>query len=385
MKTRRRVIPVTSTTLLAALYAAAVAFASVLITGCADHSAPKQPQAAPVKSTVALGVNMPRQRSYSGEIKPRYETTLSFRVAGKVAARLVNLGDIVSGSTLVAQLDKADLKLAEGQARAGSEQARAQAKLASDDLVRHRELFTRDLISRAELESREATAASTAAQWHASQAAAEQAANAARYGDLAASKPGVVTAVMVEAGQVVTAGQPVVQVAQTKQIEAAFAVPEMQIRELSPGQAVTVRLLDTDIQRAGRIREIAGMADPISRTYAVRVELEENREKDDRALRLGMSAVVTIRESESAITARAGATKALVPLAAVVSEGGGAFVLVIEQGKAVKRAVELQQVAQGNLVSVSGVKPGESVIAAGAQLITPGTSVVAIQNKGNQS
>ena len=385
MKTRARVIPVTSTSLLAAFYAAAIAFASVLITGCSNRPVSEAPKPALVKSALAIATNVSRQWSYSGEIKPRFETTLSFRVPGKIAARLVNLGDTVTDATLVAQLDKADLKLAESQSRAASEQAHAQARLASDDLARHRDLFTRDLISRAELESREAAAASTAAQWHALQAAAEQSANAARYGDLAAGKPGVVTAVMVEAGQVVTAGQPVVQIAQTKQIEAAFAVPEMQIRELMVGQAVTVRLLDTDVQRAGRIREIAGMADPVSRTYAVRVELEENRGKDDGALRLGMSAVVTIRESEGAVAARASATKALVPLAAIVSKGSSAFVLVIEQGKAVKRAVEMQQVAQGNLVSVSGVKPGENVIAAGAQLITPGTSVVAIKEKGNQS
>ena len=384
MKTKRQVAPVTSTTLIAAIYAAAIAFASVLLTGCAEKSAPKPAEAPRVKSVEALAMNANQLRSYSGEIKPRFETTLSFRVGGKVSARFVNLGDSVSAASSIAQLDKADLKLAENQARAASEQSGAQAKLAADDLVRHRDLFARDLISRAELESREATAASTAAQLRALQAAAEQTANATRYGDLAAGSAGVVTAVMVEAGQVVAAGQPIAQVAQTRQIEAAFAVPESQIRFLSTGQPVTVRLLDGDVRRTGRIREIAGMADSVSRTYAVRVQLDES-DGDTGGFRLGMSTIVDVDDRTAAVATVDSASHSLVPLAAVVGDGKGTFVLVIDQGKTVKRAVEMQQVVQGDLVGVSGVRPGESIVAAGAQLIVPGTSVSAMQTKRTPS
>jgi multidrug resistance efflux pump len=96
--------------------------------------------------------------------------------------------------------------------------------------------------------------------------------HASRYGDLLAGNSGIVTAVMAEAGQVVAAGQPVMQLAQTKQVEASFAVPETQIRNVTLGQIVSVRVVGSDVQQEGHIREIAGMTDAIGRTYAVRVQ-----------------------------------------------------------------------------------------------------------------
>jgi membrane fusion protein, multidrug efflux system len=358
--------------------------AVVMTTGCTAKPAQVTARPAPVKVAMALGTNVGQSWEYAGEIKPRFETTLSFRVPGKVAKRFVNLGEIVTGASVVARLDTADLKLASAQADAAVDQARAQATLAADDLLRHRDLFARDLIAKAELERREAASATASAQLSALQAAAEQSAHAARYGELTAGNPGVVTGVMVEAGQVVAAGQPVAQVAQTRQVEASFAVPETQIRNVTAGQAVTVRLVGSDVERSGHVREIAGMTDAVGRTYAVRVQLDDAAAMDEGALRLGMSAVVTVRKGPTT-QLNAPEAGALVPLAAVVGDGKANYVLVIEQGKAVRRAVTMQQVVRGNLVSISGVKPGETVIATGAQFVEPGASVAPIQAKGEPS
>jgi RND family efflux transporter MFP subunit len=384
MKTMRSFFPVprfSPSTLMAGVYVLTLLSVVVMTTGCGGKPPEVVAKPAPVKVALALGADVAQSWEYAGEIKPRFETTLSFRVPGKVSERLVNLGDSVNGTSVVARLDKADLKLASAQANASVEQAQAHAKLAADDLARHRDLFARDMIAKAELERREAASATAAAQLASLQAAAEQTANAARYGDLVAGNAGVVTAVMVEAGQVVAAGQPVAQVAQTKQVEASFAVPETQIRNVASGQAVTVRVVGSDVQRPGHIREIAGMTDPVGRTYAVRVQLDDAAEKGE-SLRLGMSAVVTVQKGASS---QAGSAGVLVPVAAVVGDGKMSYVLVVEQGKAVKRAVTMQKIAQGNLVSISGIKPGETVIATGAQFVSPGSVVAPIQAKGNQS
>ena len=388
MKSMRSLFPVprfAPSKLMAGVYVLSLLSVVVITTGCGEKPAEVVVKPAPVKVALALGADVAQSWEYAGEIKPRYETTLSFRVPGKVSERLVNLGDTVTGASVVARLDKADLTLASAQANASVEQAKAQAKLATDDLARHRDLFARDLIAKAELERREAASATATAQLAALQAAAGQSANAARYGpDLISGNPGVVTAVMVESGQVVAAGQPVAQVAQTKQVEASFAVPETQIRNVAAGQAVTVRVVGSDLQRPGHIREIAGMTDPVGRTYAVRVQLDDAADKGEGAPRLGMSAVVTVQKGAST---QAGGAQAgvLVPVAAVVGDGKVNYVLVIEQGKAVKRTVTMQRVAQGNLVNISGVKAGETVIATGAQFVAPGSAVAPIQAKGNQS
>jgi membrane fusion protein, multidrug efflux system len=369
--------------LTAGVYALSIASAAVMMTGCSGQPSETIIRPASVKTAVALAANATRSWEYAGEIKPRYETTLSFRVPGKVADRLVNLGDTVTGTSIVARLDSTDLKLAAAQANAEVARTQAQAKLADADLVRYRDLFSRDLIARAELESREASATGAAATMNALQAAAGQAGNAARYGELTAGNAGVVTAVMVEAGQVVTAGQPVMQIAQTQQIEAAFAVPETQIRHFEPGQAVIVRVLDSDQQRSGRIREIAGMTDPVSRTYSVRVQFTGPNGKGADALRLGMSARVIVQRNPATTADNAVESPSFVPLSAVVGEGTANYVLVVEQGKAIKRPVKMRQVAEGNLVSVSGVKPGETVVAAGAPFVTPGSAVSSFSTKGN--
>ena len=387
MKSMRSLFPVprfAPSKLMAGVYVLSLLSVVVITTGCDEKPAEVVVKPAPVKVALALGADVAQSWEYAGDIKPRYETTLSFRVPGKVSERLVNLGDTVTGASVVARLDKTDLKLASAQANASVEQAKAQAKLAADDLARHRDLFARDLIAKAELERREAASATATAQLAALQAAAGQSDNAASYGDLISGNAGVVTAVMVEAGQVVAAGQPVAQVAQTKQVEASFAVPETQIRNVTAGQAVTVRVVGSDVQRPGHIREIAGMTDPVGRTYAVRVQLDDAADKGEGAPRLGMSAVVTVQKGAST---QAGGAQAgvLVPVAAVVGDGKVNYVLVIEQGKAVKRTVTMQRVAQGNLVNISGVKAGETVIATGAQFVAPGAAVSPIQAKGNQS
>jgi membrane fusion protein, multidrug efflux system len=371
--------------LMAGVYAVAILSTVVLISACAERPTAQATKPSLVKTAVAASSNAVQSWEYAGEIKPRYETTLSFRVPGKIQARLVNLGDTVTSSTVVARLDTADLKLAAAQANAAVEQATAQAKLAAEDFQRHRDLFSRDLIAKAELDRREAAAVTTAAQLNSLQAGAEQANNAARYGLLAAGNSGVVTGLMVEAGQVVAAGQPIMQIAQTDQIEASFAVPETQIRQFAAGQSVTVRVVDGEAQRSGKIREIAAMADPVSRTYSVRVKFTDISDKDTSALKLGMSALVTVKHNESTDATNTDKNVALVPFQAVVADAKTNYVLVIEKGLAVKRQVTMQQVSQGNLVSISGVKPGETIVAAGAQFVTPGTPVTAVQIKGAQS
>jgi multidrug efflux pump subunit AcrA (membrane-fusion protein) len=110
----------------------AVLSAVVMTAGCSDKPVEPIAKSVPVKTVLAVGTDVAQTWDYAGEIKPRYETVLSFRVPGKISERLVNLGDTVTGSTVIARLDKADLKLASTQATAAVEQAKPQAKYGHD-------------------------------------------------------------------------------------------------------------------------------------------------------------------------------------------------------------------------------------------------------------
>lgn len=349
---------------------------SWLLTACDEQPPAIATKPQPVKIARVTASSSPATFEYAAEIKPRFETTLSFRVPGKIAERLVNLGDSVKDGMVVARLDQTDLRLASIQAQAAANQAQAQATLAADDLARFRELFARDMIAKAELQRRDTAFVAAKAQADALKAAAQQAANAVRYGALTVEKRGIITDVMAEAGQVVTAGQAVVKVAQLDQLEAAFSVPETQIQTLAVGQSVAVRVYGTETEWQGRIREIAGMTDIVGRTYAVRVRLDDPRIKLNGGPKLGMSAVVLV--SSSAVSST-GANRSVVPLTAIVGESHGTYVLVVQEGKAHKRLVKLQKIASNGDVDVTGVAINERVIATGAQFIVPGTAISPIE------
>ena len=196
---------------------ASLVFASLsLIAACSKSPLPPEPLR-PVL-TVVIGERADeRAATYSGEVRSRYETPLAFRIGGKIAARLVDVGASVKAGDVRARLAPADSALSAGAAN-------AQLDLASADLARYRELRSRNFVSQAALDAKETSFKSAKAQ-------AELARNQRDYTVLRADHAGVVEAVAAEVGQVVAAGQTVVRVAHTDALEVAVAIPESRIPE----------------------------------------------------------------------------------------------------------------------------------------------------------
>ncbi|WP_082877835.1 efflux RND transporter periplasmic adaptor subunit, partial [Methylomonas koyamae] len=259
--------------------------------GCGDQDTPTQAVARPVKVFRIERSAVAGARSFAGEVRARFETPLSFRVAGKLLERKVDVGDPVRKDQLLAMLDGNDYRLAVQAIKAQLASAQADSTFLRDDLVRYRELLTQQVISPPEFERHE-TAYTTARERTAALAAQlAEALNQLSYTELHADRDGVVTALAVEAGQVLAAGQAVVTLAQLDEKEVHFDVPEHRLAEIQRQQEIDVSLWADD-QRLlkARIREIASAADPASRTYRVKASLLEGLD----AAQLGMTATVHI-------------------------------------------------------------------------------------------
>ncbi|MGZ9129714.1 MAG: efflux RND transporter periplasmic adaptor subunit, partial [Candidatus Binatia bacterium] len=244
--------------------------------GCSDQDRQTQAVLRPVK---VFRVGEPATASakhFAGEVRARIETPLSFRVAGKLLERKVDVGDQVRKGQLLAILDGNDYRLSVQGLKAQLASAQADSTFLRDDLARYRELLVQQVISPPEFERHETAYTTVRERAAALEAQLAQALNQLTYTELHADRDGVVTALAVEAGQVLAAGQAVVTLAQLDEKEIHFDVPEHRLAEIKRQQAVSVSLWSEDNRLIkARIREIASAADPASRTYRVKATLLE--------------------------------------------------------------------------------------------------------------
>ncbi|WP_257993291.1 efflux RND transporter periplasmic adaptor subunit [Cupriavidus pauculus] len=313
---------------------------------------------------------------FSGEVRPRIESRLGFRVGGKISARLVDVGASVRKGQPLARLDPTDLALAESGARAQYDAAKTDRDLAAADLKRYKELAAKNFISAAELNRRQATFDSAASRLDQAQASLRNQSNQTGYAVLTADADGVVTAIDTEVGQVVTPGQPVIRVAQTAEKEVAIGLPEDQVDMLRGITDVSIHTWsDPDRTLPGRVREISAAADPVTRTYPTRVSIP-NPPAD---LRIGMTAVVSFTRTGDAATIR-------VPLTALLQDKGANQVWIYQPGQGggsgtVKPVPVTLGEAQGNLIEVrQGLTPGQTIVTAGVHLLKPGQKVKPMQS-----
>ncbi|MBK7234496.1 MAG: efflux RND transporter periplasmic adaptor subunit [Sterolibacteriaceae bacterium] len=339
---------------------------ALLIAGCAKEQQVVE-VVRPVRTLTVAAERADLLAEFSGEVRPRYESRLGFRIGGKISRRLVDVGAQVSKGQVLAQLDPQDLKLAEAAARSNVTAAVSQYELAKADLARYRDLRAKNFISQAELDRRQAAHDSALAQLNAVRAQLGIQDNQAEYAALRADADGVITAVEAEAGQVVTSGQTVVRLAQTAEKEIAIGVPEDQVEAVRAAKRVEVSLWAAPGRVSnGRIRETAPAADPATRTYAVRVAVAD----PPAGMRWGMTANVRFSAQTPVPLIR-------VPLSALLKTGEHTMVWVLDPASSTVRSVPVTIAGpNGNDALLSnGLAPGQVVVTAGAHLLQPGQKV----------
>jgi len=341
-------------------------FAAGLV-GCKGEAAISQESVRPVKVALVAAASPMRALSYSGVVRPRVESALGFRVPGKIVARAVNVGDRIEVEQTIARLDETDLKLAENAARATVASARSRRDVASDNLERAKVLLPKAIISQAAYDTRRNELDAAAAALDAAEAQLRQAVNAVGYATLRPDKAGIVTSVMAEPGQVVGAGQAVVTLAESGETEVAIAVPEQDAARISVGQKAKVTLwAGSGVNVDGRMREIAGQADPVSRTYAARISIDA----PPQAMRLGMTALVALTIEDESIPM-------VVPLTALAEENGNQIAFVVDTASKVvrKTMVSVAGIAEGGARIASGLQAGDLIVTAGVQFLQDGMRI----------
>jgi RND family efflux transporter MFP subunit len=328
------------------------------------------PAEEPVRAVKVITVGADSQHSsveYSGEVRARVESRLGFRVAGKIIRRQVELGQRVRAGEVLAQLDPQDYKLTADSARAQLAAAATNRDLAAADFRRFKDLREQNFISSAELERRETTLKAAQAQFDQAQAQLSGQGNQLTYTTLVADVSGVVTAVDAEVGQVVAAGTPIVRIAQDDARDVVFSVPEDKVQAVHVGSTAQVLLWGSQQTSRGTVREVAASADPVTRTYSVKLTTDG---KD--VLPLGATVTVT-----TAAFAHEDTPVIKLPTSALLRDGNGSAVWLLDSATmTVKlKAIDIAT-ADGNAVVVrSGLEPGMQVVVAGVHVLQPGQKV----------
>jgi membrane fusion protein, multidrug efflux system len=335
----------------------------LVLAGCKKEVAEKEP-VRPVMSTV-LKPTAADSAVVVGTVQPRYETNLGFRVLGRLIARPVNVGDMVTKDQTVAAIDPTVLELAVRSARADLSKAQAALENASATEERKRILIKTDATTKQSLDDAEQVRAGAQASTARAQANLTKAIEQLGHAQLKTDFAGVVTEVSADVGQVVSPGQTIVTVARPDIREAAVDIGEDFPVPLSVGLPFAISLqLVPSIQVQGEIREIAPQADQVTRMRRVRIALND----PPNGFRLGSTVTARLIGSESLILQ--------VPPSAVLRNGPGTFVWVVDPASS---TVSLQKVtlseAEGGLQLTSGVASGTRIVTAGIHSLKPGQHV----------
>jgi len=339
---------------------------SLLLAAC-DKPVPPEKPVRPVLTQVVELEQLWDEMSFSGDVRARYDTSRGFRIGGKIIERPVDVGDRVKAGTLMARLDPQDSELATLNAKAQVAAARADFDKAKADLDRYRSLLSKKYISQAEFTKFKNLFNVAEARLEQSQAELAVTRNKGKYTELRSDRDGVITTVAAEVGQVVASGQTVVKLALSNEKEVVIAVPENRLDKLGGAQEVRVELWAVPgATFNGSIREISPGADPVTRTYAVRIRILT----DDPRIQLGMTATTSfLREIPGDM--------AKLPLTSLYQEQGHNAVWLVDRdsGKVKLREIEIAEYHENSLIVRSGLKPGEIVVTAGVHKLAPGQQV----------
>ncbi len=339
--------------------------------GCNEIAAQHVAPIRPVLVTSAHYQALVPDRSFVGIIRPRIESDLGFRVAGKVSKRLVEVGAVVATGQPLATLDENDLKLQAEQAEAEFSAAGGVLAQASAAETRAKELRQKGWSTDAQLDQAKAAGDEARARLNRAERSVELTKNSLSYATLLADAPGVVTATLIEPGQVVTAGQTAIRVARVAEKEVVVAIPETLLAHARSGEARVSIWSQPDKFYVAKLRELAPLADPATRTYLAKFSMPNS----DDEVQLGMTATLMLSDSTGERVAR-------LPLSALFNQGTGPSVYVADAktGVVTLKPVAVKAYGRNDVLITGGVDEGASVIALGVQKLDPAEKVKVVSS-----
>ena len=337
-----------------------------LLAACEPSAEPTAPEIRPVRVVSVEERTGGDTIALTGTVQAETEIALAFRIGGRLIERHVNVGDRVAPGQLVARLDAEDEENALRAARADLTAATGQLLEAQNNYERQKTLLEDGWTTRVRYDEARQTLETAQSRADAAQAQLNIAKNRLSFTELFADTAGAVTARGAEAGEVVQAGQMIVQVAREDGRDAVFDVPA-QIMDAAPADPeIEVSLtLNPSVKAVGRVREVAPQADAATGTFEVKVGLLDPPPE----MRLGST--VTGRMQ---VGAAAGIE---IPASALTRADGQPAVWVVDPAT-VTVALRNIQVARHDPASVQvmqGLQTGDIVVTAGVQALRPGQQV----------
>lgn len=337
-----------------------------LLTACKPVEEPEPEPIRPVRVTTVESREGGETVSLTGQVEAREEVNLSFRVGGRMIERSVNVGDQVRAGQVVARLESDTPRNALRSARAELTAVRARLVEAQNNFERHRSLLDRGFITRAMFDQAEQAYRTARAQVDSVQAQVNIAETQLGYANLISDSSGTVTARRAEPGEVVAPGQPIIQLARQGGRDAVFDVPARVI-QTAPANAEIVVVLSSDpkVRTTGRVREVAPQADPVTRTFKVRIGLND----PPAAMRLGSTVTGSVR---------LGAGQGIeIPASALTASDQRPAVWVLDPASNTVslRNIEVLRYDLARVAVAEGLQPGDIVVTAGVQTLRPGQQV----------
>ncbi len=341
-------------------------FAISLLSACSEAPVAPVETVRPVKTIVVSTGTGAEKLVQTGEIRPSEETSLGFRIDGRIVKRLVDVGAVVKAGDVLATLDPSDSENQLKAAKAQLDSAVTAEKLALSNFKRLKQLAPGGAVSAAQLEQAESDHEASLSARKSAEANVTSAEDRLNFTALTATSDGVVSAVTANPGQVVSAGQEVVRLAALAGRDAVFDVSESLVNSKVGHPTVLVSLLsDPSIQATGRIRDVSPVADPVTRTIRVRVTLEQP------AAAFGFGATVQGSIDKPA------SDQLVVPASAMTRDGTEPAVYVVDpKSSALQlKKVSVSRYSDTEVFISSGLTDGERVVVAGVGKLRPGLTV----------
>ena len=345
----------------------------LLLAACSPAPSETPSVIRPVKTVVATAESLDRVSQYAGEVRARHEISLAFRVGGKITERQAEIGQQVTTNQVLMQLDSGDLALNEQALRAQLTAAQSDRDQARAKFNRAKALLASNLISRNDFDTLKGAYDTAQARVQQAESQLSGGSRQTGYAQLRTDQAGVITAIHAEVGQVVAAGQPVINLALPGEKEVAISIPENRHNELQIGEEVQISLWAAPGQTyLGHVREIAPLADPLTRTYAVKITFVD----PDASVQLGMTA--SVRASR-----RLAAPAIRLPLTALIEHEGQPAVWIVDAQtlQVTRRPVRLGEFHGDQVIVASGLAPGQRVVTAGVHKLYPDQPVRLLDDK----
>jgi len=337
-----------------------------LIAGCQPDHQTVTPAARPVRTVTVEKREAGVPVTLTGHIEAEDQVDLGFRISGRLLENSAKLGDAIYSGQVLARLEPQNELNELRTAQANLAAAQAQLTQARNHFERQDTLLKQGWTTRANHDQATKALHTAQSQVDAAEAQLKAAHDLVSFTDLKADAPGVITARGPLAGEVVQAGQMIVRLARKDGRDAVFNFPAQLIRTAPSDLAITVTLADDPkVTAQGRIREVAPQADPVTRTFEVKIGLTD----PPAAMRLG--ATVAGRMETEAVPIME------IPATALTEFNRQPAVWIVDPSSRTvsARNVDVLRFDQATVAVDQGLDAGEIVVTAGVQALHPGQKV----------